>query len=83
MNQAIAVFEQLRQSNDSLGHKERLGHGLLTKAEILLDAEQSQAATDPLEASLELLESVSQQIPESRRLKALVERGRQLQQEAK
>ncbi len=77
-DQSIAVLNQLLETNETLGNQEQLAHGLLTKAEILLESEQAESATVPLNASLELLESVSQQIPASLRLKSMVERVRDL-----
>jgi serine/threonine protein kinase len=79
-NQAITTLKQLTETSDSPGNKEYLGLALLNKAEILGEAGQTEAAKEPLSSSISLLESASREVPDSQRLKALVERVHELQE---
>lgn len=79
-DQSIEVLKQLIEINESLGNQEQLAHGLLTKAEILLAADQTESAMVLVDESLALLVPVSQQLPASLRLKAMVERARNLRE---
>jgi tetratricopeptide (TPR) repeat protein len=77
-NRAIASSRDLLESNDSPGHREQLGLGLLTKAEVLLEAKREEEALGALDESVALLRAVSEDVPANRHFQSGLERALRL-----